>query len=617
MLSSIKDKTKGWVAYLIIALIAIPFALFGISKYFEGNINIVVANVGSDEISKEVYLKEFNRTKGRLQRELGKNYTAETDHQAKLSTIQLMVDRRVLTQLAEDSGYATTQRELQMSIQSNNAFKEEGKFSVGKYKALLKMNGLEDVEYERMKTDALMQNQIRFNILDSAFVTPSALKRMQSLNNQQRKFSYIRLNTKNYIDEVKVNPESVREFFDENKQAFLEPQKVKVDFIELSTKEIAKSIKVNDEELTGLYEEEQARFSTEEERKAQHILVKTEKLAKTIIAQLKAGESFAELAAKHSQDTGSKDKGGDLGFFAMGAMVPEFEAKVFAMKEGEVSSPVKTDFGYHVIKLNKIKAKEVKPFEALRSELTELYTEREVQKSIYKLTEQLSTLSYEVGLKETASQMALELKTSEFFTQDTKEYDAKFVAAAYSDEVLSKGESSKLIELSEDKFMVLRINEKIPQREKTFDEVKVEIDKHLSGLLAKTFIDNIANKITALLNEGDASTVKKLMDKYQLTWKEVGWVKRSSRKENTGIIKLVFSMPKPNDGVIYDAQSLNAQQSIVLKLSAIKTPDKTSDSASNSALSRMILGFESEAFFNSILETLHENTDIKIFSERL
>jgi peptidyl-prolyl cis-trans isomerase D len=167
MLSSIKDKTKGWVAYLIIALIAIPFALFGISKYFEGNINIVVANVGSDEISKEVYLKEFNRTKGRLQRELGKNYTAETDHQAKLSTIQLMVDRRVLTQLAEDSGYATTQRELQMSIQSNNAFKEEGKFSVGKYKALLKMNGLEDVEYERMKTDALMQNQIRFNILDS------------------------------------------------------------------------------------------------------------------------------------------------------------------------------------------------------------------------------------------------------------------------------------------------------------------------------------------------------------------------------------------------------------------------------------------------------------------
>jgi peptidyl-prolyl cis-trans isomerase D len=617
MLSSIKDKTKGWVAYLIVGLITIPFALFGVSEYLTGTSNIIVASVGSDDISKEAYLKEFDAAKRRMQQELGKNYTAETDHRIKLTTIRSMVDRRVLTQLANDSHYATTQRELQMSIQSNNAFKEEGKFSVGKYKALLKMNGLVDVEYERMQADALMQNQIRYNILDSAFVTPSALKRMQSLNDQQRKFSYIKLDTKNYIDEVKVEPESVREFFDENKQAFLEPQKVKVDFIELSTKEIAKSIKVNDKDLSNLYEEEQARFSTEEERKAQHILVKTEKLAKTIIAQLKAGESFAELAAKHSQDTGSKDKGGDLGFFAMGVMVPEFEAKVFAMKEGEISSPVKTNFGYHVIKLNKIKAKEVKPFEALRSELTKLYTEREVQKSIYKLTEQLSNLSYEAGLEEAANQMNLELKTSEFFTQDTKEYEAKFVAAAYSDDVLNKGESSTLIELSKDKFVVLKVNEKIPQKEKAFDEVKVEIDKHLSELLAKTFINDIGNKITAFLNKDDEGAVKELMDKYQLTWKEVGWVKRSSKKENIGIINIVFSLPKPNDDATYDAQSLNAQQSIVLKLSAIKTPENKADSTPNSALSRTMFGFESEAFFDSILKTLQENIDIKIFSDRL
>ncbi|WP_143243077.1 peptidyl-prolyl cis-trans isomerase, partial [Bathymodiolus azoricus thioautotrophic gill symbiont] len=520
---------------------------------------------------------------------------------------------RVLAQLADESDYATTQRELQMLIQSNDVFKVEGKFSIDRYKDLLRLNGISDVEYERIQTEGLTQNQIKRNFSDSAFLTPSALKRIQSLNDQERKFSHIMLNTKNYIDEVKVNPESVKEFFDENKQVFLEPQKVKVDFVELSTKEIAKSIKVNDDDLSNLYEDEQARFSTEEERKAQHILVESEGLANTIITQLKQGESFAELAAKHSQDTGSKDSGGDLGFFAMGAMVPEFEAKVFAMKEGEVSSPVKTDFGYHIIKLNKIKASEVKSFESLRSELTKLYTEREVQKSIYKLTEQLSNLSYEEDLEAVANQMDLELRTSEFFTQDTKEHDAKFVAAAYSDEVLNKGESSKLIELSKDKFVVLRINERNPQREKTFDEVKVEIAKHLSGLLAKTFIDNVADKITALLSKGDTTTVQKLMEKYQLTWKDVGWVKRSSREENTGIINIVFSLPKPNDGVIYDAQSLNAEQSIVLKLSAIRV----SNNVPNNALSSVILGFESEAFFNSILKTLHKDIDIKIFSDRL
>ncbi len=613
MLSSIKDKTKGWVAYLIVALITIPVALVGINQYFTNTSNIVVASVGSDDISKEAYLKEFNTAKRRLQQQLGKNYTAEINLKVKFSTIQSMVDRRVLAQLADESDYATTQRELQMLIQSNDVFKVEGKFSIDRYKDLLRLNGISDVEYERIQTEGLTQNQIKRNFSDSAFLTPSALKRIQSLNDQERKFSHIMLNTKNYIDEVKVNPESVKEFFDENKQVFLEPQKVKVDFVELSTKEIAKSIKVNDDDLSNLYEDEQARFSTEEERKAQHILVESEGLANTIITQLKQGESFAELAAKHSQDTGSKDSGGDLGFFAMGAMVPEFEAKVFAMKEGEVSSPVKTDFGYHIIKLNKIKASEVKSFESLRSELTKLYTEREVQKSIYKLTEQLSNLSYEEDLEAVANQMDLELRTSEFFTQDTKEYDAKFVAAAYSDEVLNKGESSKLIELSKDKFVVLRINERNPQREKTFDEVKVEIAKHLSGLLAKTFIDNVADKITALLSKGDTTTVQKLMEKYQLTWKDVGWVKRSSREENTGIINIVFSLPKPNDGVIYDAQSLNAEQSIVLKLSAIRV----SNNVPNNALSSVILGFESEAFFNSILKTLHKDIDIKIFSDRL
>ncbi|CAB5502087.1 hypothetical protein [uncultured Gammaproteobacteria bacterium] len=613
MLSSIKDKTKGWVAYLIVALITIPVALVGINQYFTNTSNIVVASVGSDDISKEAYLKEFNTAKRRLQQQLGKNYTAEINLKVKFSTIQSMVDRRVLAQLADESDYATTQRELQMLIQSNDVFKVEGKFSIDRYKDLLRLNGISDVEYERIQTEGLTQNQIKRNFSDSAFLTPSALKRIQSLNDQERKFSHIMLNTKNYIDEVKVNPESVKEFFDENKQVFLEPQKVKVDFVELSTKEIAKSIKVNDDDLSNLYEDEQARFSTEEERKAQHILVESEGLANTIITQLKQGESFAELAAKHSQDTGSKDSGGDLGFFAMGAMVPEFEAKVFAMKEGEVSSPVKTDFGYHIIKLNKIKASEVKSFESLRSELTKLYTEREVQKSIYKLTEQLSNLSYEEDLEAVANQMDLELRTSEFFTQDTKEHDAKFVAAAYSDEVLNKGESSKLIELSKDKFVVLRINERNPQREKTFDEVKVEIAKHLSGLLAKTFIDNVADKITALLSKGDTTTVQKLMEKYQLTWKDVGWVKRSSREENTGIINIVFSLPKPNDGVIYDAQSLNAEQSIVLKLSAIRV----SNNVPNNALSSVILGFESEAFFNSILKTLHKDIDIKIFSDRL
>lgn len=613
MLSSIKDKTKGWVAYLIVGLIIVPFALFGVNEYFTGVSNVVVASVDGEDISKEAYLKEFNATKRRLQKELDKQYTPELNQRVKLLTINSMVNRRVLEQLANDLGYATTQQELQALIQTNDVFKVEGKFSIDKYKQLLRLNGISEVEYEHIQADELRQNQVKTNFLDSAFVTPSMLKRVHSLISQQRQFSYIILDAKDYHNKVEVDSQSVQDFFDKNKQNFFEPQKVKVDFVELSTEKIAKNIKASDDDLLALYENEQARFSTEEERQVQHILVASEDLANTIIKQLKQGSTFAELAAKHSQDTGSKENGGDLGFFTLGVMAPEFEAKVFAMKEGELSSPVKTDFGYHVIKLNKIKAVKTQPFEAVRGELVKLYNEREMQKTVYNLTDQLSNLAYEVSLEEVAEQMDLTLETSKFFTQNATKQDAKFVAAAYSDEVLNKGENSELIKLAKDKFVVLRINQKVAKKQKPFDEVKLDINKYLSGLLAKAFVNKIADEMTASFNQEDTSAAQKIIDKYQLKWIDVGWVERGSKQANVEIINHVFTLPKPNKNANYAARSLNTQQSVVLKLSAVKAPKD----APNNKLASVILSFESEALFNSILKTLYKNIDIEIFADNL
>ncbi|SMN14304.1 Peptidyl-prolyl cis-trans isomerase PpiD [uncultured Candidatus Thioglobus sp.] len=613
MLSSIKDKIKGWVAYLVVGLITVPFALFGISEYFTRAANVVVASIDGEDISKEAFLLEFNYTKRRLQQELGEKYTAELNSMLKLSTIQSMVDRRMLTQLADKLGYAITRIELQAFIQANDVFKKDGKFSMEQYKQILSLNGYLDIEYERLQAKELMQNQIKYNFLDSAFIAPSMLKRLQSLNDQQRKFSYIQLDVADYANKTEVEAKSIKEFYETKKQLFFEPEQVKVDFVELSFKEIAKGIKVNDDDLFNFYEDEKQRFSTEEERQAQHILVESEELASTIVTQLKQGEDFAKLAAEHSQDAGSKDKGGDLGFFTVGVMVPEFEVKAFAMKEGEVSSPVKTDFGYHIIKLNKIKAETTKPFESVRDELTKLYTEQTVQKSIYKLTEQLGNLAYEASLEEVADQMDLKLQTSEFFAQDTKAHNAKFVAAAYSEEVLNKGENSTMIELSKDKFVVLRIDSKVAQRQKTFDEVKSEINQHLASLLAKTFIDNIVNNIANSFASGDTNAAQAFMDKNQLTWKEVDWVTRGSKQADIEIISRVFALSKPNDDATYDAYSLDDQRVVALKLSAVKTPSN----AVNSTLPKAILSLESEEMFKSILATLRKNADIEIFEDRL
>jgi peptidyl-prolyl cis-trans isomerase D len=613
MLNSIKEKSKGIFTYVIVGLISLTFiitALYGVDFNSSGE---TVATINSEEISKKEFLSEFNPKKRQLQQELAEKYTTEFDSILKQSTLESMINRRLLDQLAKDMGHATTGEELQALIQSNGVFKVDGQFSLERYKKLLALNGYSDVVYETTKLAELTQGQIKYNLLDSAFVTPFALKNLQELNDQQREFNYIQLNANNYSDKVKVAAESVKDFYDNQKESFSEPQKLKVNFVELSLSQIAKDIQVNDDELFNFYEDEKERFTTEEERQAQHILVESKQQAEQIVTQLNSGADFAKLAATHSQDTGSKDAGGDLGFFTLGVMMPEFEAKVFSMKAGEVGAPVKTEFGYHVIKLNAIQVGDIKPFESVRDDLTKLYKQTKAQKSLYDLTEQLTNLAYEAGLEEVADQMNLKLNTSEFFTQNNTQHEQKFIDAAFSDVVFNKGENSEPIELSGDRVLVLRVKDKLAQRQKSFNEVKGEINTHLTTLLAKTFIDNIAQKISESLIKGDTEAVQVLMDKNQLKWNKVGWIKRDSSKADVMIVNKVFALTKPSNSTTYSAQSLNKRESVVIALSKVKTSNK----APSNALARTLLNFESDETFKGILTTLRKNADLEIFTERL
>ena len=615
MLGSIRNKTKGWVAYLIVGLITIPFALFGINEYFTGASNIIVASIDGTDISKAEFLAEFNPQKRRLQQELDKRYNTEFDVILKQSILNQMIDKHLLEQLSNELSYETTAGELNAIIQVNNLFKEEGRFSLEKYKQLLRLNGYTTAKYERAKLKELTQTQIKYNLLESAFVTPSQLAKLQKLNDQQRQFSYMTIQTDDYVKEVKVDAQSIKDFYNNKKALFLAPEQVKIEFVELSLNEISKNIKVSDNELFNFYEYEQERFITEEERQAQHILLKDEATAQTVIALLNSGGDFAKLAKQYSQDTGSKADAGDLGFFTRGVMMPEFEKKVFAMKLGEVSDLVKSEFGYHIIKLNNIKAKTLKPFDTVKSELLDLYTQTQAQKVFYNLTEQLANLAYEASLEEIVDQMDLKIQVSDFFDRNNTQLNPKIVTTAFSDVVLNKGENSEILELSKDKLMVIRTREKLAQRQKTFVEVEGEINAHLMTLLAKTFVDNLAKNIVNLLIDNNKDILKKIMNKHKLKWHHVDWLKRDSNKVEMAIINKVFALDKPANGnPSYSAQDLGESNAVVIRLSGVKTTD---EKTANIALERSLLGFESNEIFVNILETLKSQAKIKIFSRNL
>ncbi len=615
MLGSIRNKTKGVVAYFIVGLITIPFALFGINEYFTGASNVVVATINDNDISKEEFLVEFNPEKRRLQRQLSEKYDANFDLKLKQFIINRMIDSQLLDQLADELGHVTTAAELKFTIQADDAFKENSKFSMEKYKQLLRLNGYNVAKYESTKLQDLTQNQIKYNLLDSAFVIPSQLDKLQKLNDQQRKFSHVVLNADNYIEEVKVDAKSIKDYYDNQKESFFAPEQVKVEFVELSLAEIAKKIEVSEDELFNFYEEGSESFTTEEERKAQHILIEDKAEAQKVVDLLAKGVEFNKLAQEYSVDTGSKDNGGDLGFFTRGVMVPGFEQEVFAMSAGQTSGLVKSEFGYHIIKLNEIKPGILRSFADVRSELSNTYKQTKAQKSLYDSTEQLANLAYESNLEEVVDQMDLKLNTTEFFARNNADYEKGFVNAAFSDVVLNKNENSEVLELAEHRYVVVRLKEKLAQRQKVFSEVKGEINTHLTTVLAKTFIDNIAQQIVKSLKSGDKDTAKELMDKNQLKFSDAIWVDRVSNDVDKDIVSMVFKLPKPSaNSSTYSSQTLSKSSVVVIDLNSVKTDVS---SKSKSSLKSSLLEFEANEIFSSILKNLRSNAEIKIFTQNL
>ena len=614
MLGAIRNKSKGWLAYLIVGLITIPFALFGVNEYFTGASNVVVATVDDEDISKEAFLTQFNPQKRRLQQELGKQYDNNFDAVLKRSVLEKMINEALLNSLSDQLSHVTTDQELSQIIQANDLFHVDGKFSLERYEQILRLNGYSKFSYEASKASELTQTQLKYNLLDSAFITPSALARLEALNNQQRQLRFVTLKAADYLDQATVSQAQIQAYFNENQARFFDKAKVKIDYVELSAKAASKEIVVDEDALFNYYEDEQARFSTEEERQAQHILVADEQTANQIYDQLSKGGDFAQLAAKHSEDPGSKDSAGDLGFFTKGVMVEAFENTVFAMQVGETSTPVKSDFGYHIIRLNAVKGGETKSFESVRAEVEQLYRQQQVQQALYNLTEQLANLAYEGSLEEVAAQMGLNLASSDFFDEDTSNYDKKVIASAFSDAVLNKGENSEVLELAGEKYWVLRVSDKQAKRAKALNEVAAEIKAQLKLSAAKIWTDKLAQTLADSLQSGDQQQAEALMKTHQLNLSESKWVSREDKTLDTALLAQLFAMSKPSAGTpSYLGGSLDANRSALIELSAVKTEDK----ALGAALSNALLINQADELFAGTLRSLRDSADIQIFADRL
>jgi peptidyl-prolyl cis-trans isomerase D len=613
MLGAIRKKTKGWVAYLIIGLITVPFALFGIQQYLGGSSNSVIAIVDGEDISLTTYYQELNTQQRNLQQQLGSSYSAEIDNALRQTLIDTLINEKLLENFTNSMKLVTLDEEVRSLIQSNPVFQVDGIFSEDRYIQLLRLNNFTPLGYELEQSKSMSLDQIKRNLNNSAFLSTVQIEQLNDLSAQQRDVSFIALNTAKYKDQVVVDRDQVFEYFDNNKSNFIEGRKVQVDFVELSLDNIEQQIDPDNEILQKLYIENEELYTNPEQRRAQHILLEEESNASAILKEIKQGADFSELARIHSKDITTSEEGGDLGLFERELMVPEFDKAVFDMNVGDISDVVKTDYGYHIIKLNEIKPSTLQSFEEVEEQLLALHKKNVNQKELYDLREELSNLAYEETIDVVSDQLDLELQTSDFFSEYSTEYDEVFVSTAFSDIVFENGENSDVIELSKDRFIVMSLANQQPERQKVLDEVEDQIVDILRNTGAKQLIDELAQTISSSLTSGNDAQVKTLMAENDLEWNEVGWITRDSQLP-FNVTSKVYKLSKPNTGEhIYHSQSADANTTLVIDLKSVKL----SDEVINSEIIDLYLSEENNELFLILVKKLRDSAEIKIFSDLL
>lgn len=614
MLGAIRNKSKGWVAYLIVGLITVPFALFGIQDYASRSANTAIAKVDGEDIDINIYYQELSTQQRNLQQQLGAAYTQEIDNVLKQNLLDSLINEKLIENYANSLDIVTLDDEVKSVIEMNQAFLVDGVFSQDRYLQLLRLNSYSPAAYEIAQSKALNREQIKRNLSGSAFMSSTQAKQLNDLASQEREVSYLALNTENYKDEVSVSQSQISDYFNENRSSFVEGRKVKVDFVELTLDSMEEPESPSNDDLKNLYDDNAELYTNPERRRAQHILVESEELAKDLLNQIKEGADFAELAKANSEDTSSSEDGGDLGFFERELMGAEFDEAAFAMNIGDVSEVVATDYGYfHIIKLTDIEPETMQSFDEVQEQLVSLYIRTAKEKLLFGSLEEFMNLSYEESLDMVADQFGLELQTSDFFGEGSSQYDPKFVASAFSSAVIDDGENSEVMEISPEKFVVLALSDLQSEREKDLSEVEGQIESVLKTLAAKEIIDNLAENIASALSSGDEQTANQLISENNLEWVNEGWISRANELP-FDVTSLSFTLAKPEEGRhTYSAESANRITSLVIDLAGVRIPEGDSDTG----ISALYLSQENNEMFISLIEQLRENAEIKVFTDLL
>ncbi len=637
MLTEIRNRATGWIAWFIVILITIPFALWGINSYFEGVDAITVANVNGEDIDQQTYRYALEDQRARLTRLYGSNVDPNliNSPEFKKSVVNGLIDRILLSTEADVRGYRISNEQLNQFIQSAPQFQRDGQFASDLYENSVRTQGFQLGDFERRLRQQHIVDQIRIGFTDSEFVTETDLDSLLRLVLQRREFDYTMIKPQQFVEQMEITDADIEKQYQEHPELYQRPEKIKVQYVRLAVADLANGITPREDELRQAYESSQARYQAPEQRRVSHILIAVKQdadeettnaaleKALSLTEQARSGVDFGELAKQHSDDPGSSSKGGDLGVIAKGVMVKPFEDAAYQLQEGEVSDPVKTRFGYHVIKIIELVPESIKPFAEIRDQIEQEERKRLAELQFVEHAETFRNLVYEQpdSLEPVAEELGLSLQTSDWFSVGSGTGIAenrRIRDAAFGDDVFIEGVNSETIEIDVNTLVALRKLESRPAAQIPLPEVRGQIEEILKQERARERVAQLGSELLDMLKQGGAWDA--LIQEHGLE------VAQSSlaRSEQTStpsreVVEAVFKSQRPKVGEpAYGGVNTATGDYALFRLRSVEDGDPANADKEDLDRYRSVLsrrrGYD---YFLSYQNGLRTAADVKIFQDQL
>lgn len=621
MLQELRDKSTGLVAKIIIGFIVVIFALWGTDAFFKSD---AAANraikVNGEKITEADIARGIQSRKQQIISRYGESVPAEylTDEKLRQPVIDGLVQRTLLAQLAKKGGLAASPAAISREITGAPAFQQDGVFNQDRFSQLLRYQGFTPATYQRAVAEDTVINQLQFAIANTSFVTPAELKNIIGLSFQSRDFSYLEIPAASAEKTVVVEDKDIKAHYDANSATYTTPEQVAVDYVELSSAELAKNIAVTDEQVQKQFEQNTKAFVAKTERQAAHILLEgadAQKRAEDIKAKLAAGGDFSALAKEFSTDEGSKNQGGDLGFSAGDAFPAEFEAALAKLKVGEVSAPVKTEAGIHIIKSLAERGSKAPTFEESKAAIIDQLKRAEAESQFGVKLEKLKDLAYNADkLSDVAKELSLTVQNTGLFAKTGgKDLTANntVVTAAFSPEVLEQGNASDIIELESNRVLVLKKTDRKPAQLQSLDSVKEQIANVVRAEKVQALLAQQAKALVAALNSGApfADQAKSL----GLEVKSAVGVARNDATTDRDVLQYAFSLASPvgDKAVIGSVKTAKGDYAVVSLAGVHLASEDKVPAEQRASISTQLANINGEYDFKSFQSHLQEVAKIK------